>query len=80
MKERVGDFANGRRESQRSGQPELVPVHHFVAPDRGNAIPCGVYDLSADRGLMDVGRNDNTPAVAVASVGGFLTSPVGAVA
>lgn len=41
-KELVGDFANGGREYQPRGQPELVRVYDFIDKDLGKAIPDGV--------------------------------------
>jgi hypothetical protein len=45
-KELVGQFANGGREWQPSGEPEQVNVHDFPDPQLGKAIPFGVYDLA----------------------------------
>jgi hypothetical protein len=67
-KELVGDFANGGHEWRPVGQPELVRVHDFVDPDRGKAIPYGVYDLATNQGWVSVGTDHDTPAFAVASV------------
>ena len=49
-KELVGDFKNGGREWQPSGQPEVVRVHDFVDQKLGKAIPYGVYDVTANAG------------------------------
>jgi hypothetical protein len=46
-KELVGDFKNGGRELRPKGQPEPVRVHDFVIPERGKAVPYGVYDIAA---------------------------------
>jgi hypothetical protein len=51
-KELVGAFKNGGREWQPTGQPEVVNVYDFPNPQRGKAIPYGIYD---------VGRNSETP-------------------
>jgi hypothetical protein len=67
-KELVGDFHNGGREWQPSGQPEEVRVHDFVAPLLGKAIPYGVYDLGQNVGWVSVGTDHDTAAFAAQSV------------
>ena len=59
-KELVGDFHNGGREWQPSGQPEPVRVHDFIDPGLGKAIPYGIYDLSNDEGWVSVGDTADT--------------------
>jgi Rhodopirellula transposase DDE domain len=54
-KELVGNFANGGREWQPSGEPERVNVHDFPDPKRGKAIPYGIYDLGRNSGWVSVG-------------------------
>lgn len=49
-KELVGDFKNARREWHPRGQPPAVRVHDFQDAELGKAIPCSVYDLSANAG------------------------------
>jgi hypothetical protein len=67
-KELVGDFHNGGREWQPSGQPEAVRVHDFVDPALGKAIPYGVYDLGRNAGWVSVGTDHDTAAFAAQSV------------
>jgi hypothetical protein len=67
-KELVGDFKNGGREWQPSGQPEVVRVHDFVDPTLGKAIPYGVYDVTANTGWVSVGTDHDTAEFAVATV------------
>src|ERR1022692_661614 len=67
-KENVGDFANGGREYQPKGQPERVNVHDFPGKDLGNALPYGIYDLSANAGWVSVGTDHDTSAFAVATL------------
>jgi hypothetical protein len=45
-KELVGNFKNGGREWQPTGEPELVDVHDFPSDAVGKAIP---YGVSGDR-------------------------------
>ena len=67
-KELVGDFKNGGREWQPSGQPEVVRVHDFVDKKLGKAIPYGVYDVTANAGWVSVGTDHDTAEFAVETV------------
>jgi hypothetical protein len=67
-KELVGDFANGGREWQPAGYPEVVRVHDFLDNQLGKAIPYGVYDVAANQGWVSVGIDHETAAFAVASI------------
>jgi DNA-binding phage protein len=67
-KELVGDFQNGGREWQPVGEPEAVRVHDFGDPERGKAIPYGVFDLSANVGWVSVGTDHDTSAFAVNAI------------
>ena len=55
-KELVGNFKNGGREWQPSGQPDEVNVDDFPALAEGKAIPYGVYDV-----VTNEGRGDHPP-------------------
>jgi hypothetical protein len=67
-KELVGSFKNGGREWQPAGQPELVNVHDFPDPERGKAIPYGVYDVGRNIGWVSVGQDHDTATFAVATI------------
>jgi hypothetical protein len=67
-KELVGQFKNGGREWQKSGQPTEVKVHDFIDPELGRANPYGVYDLGADAGWVSVGTDHDTAAFAVQTI------------
>ena len=67
-KELVGDFANRGREWQPKGTPPAVCVHDFPSDAQGKAIPYGVYDMARNEAWVSVGRYDDTPAFAVASI------------
>jgi hypothetical protein len=67
-KELVGDFKNGGREWQPTGQPELVQVRDFVDRELGRAIPYGVYDLATNQGWVSVGTDHDTPTFAVQAI------------
>jgi hypothetical protein len=67
-KELVGDFKNGGREWRPKGDPERVRVHDFLDPEKGKAIPYGVYDLARNVGWVSVGVDHDTAAFAVATI------------
>jgi DDE family transposase len=67
-KELLGDFRNGGREWQPKGCPEAVRVHDFMDPQKGKAIPYGVYDVSRNRGWVSVGIDHDTARFAVAAL------------
>jgi hypothetical protein len=67
-KELVGDFKNNGREWQPKGMPERSLVHDFPQDASGKAIPYGVYDMARNEAWVNVGRDHDTPAFAVASI------------
>ena len=67
-KELVGDFKNPGREWRPKGAPEPVRVHDFVIPEKGKAIPYGVYDLHRNEGWVSVGIDHDTGRLAVNSI------------
>jgi hypothetical protein len=67
-KELVGEYAQGGREYQPTGQPVQVNGHDFPHPDVPRAVPYGVYDVGADDGFVAVGVDHDTAAFAVNAV------------
>jgi transposase len=70
-KELIGNYANGGREWQPSGEPERVNVHDFADRALGEfakAIPYGVYDVGNDEGWVNVGDSADTAEFAVESI------------
>lgn len=70
-KELIGNYANGGREWQPSGEPERVSVHDFADRALGEfakAIPYGIYDLANDEGWVSVGDSADTAEFAVESI------------
>ena len=67
-KELVGNFKNKGREWQPKGTPEKTLVHDFPQDASGKAIPYGVYDMARNEAWVNVGRDHDTPAFAVASI------------
>ena len=68
-KELVGDFKNAGRQWRPHGQPAPVRVHDFLIPERGKAIPYGVYDLTRNAGWVSVGIDHDTATFAVRTIG-----------
>jgi transposase len=67
-KELVGEFRNGGREWQPSGQPEEVLVHDFMDKELGKAIPYGVYDVAGNQGWVSVGIDHDTARFAAETI------------
>jgi hypothetical protein len=68
-KELVGDFKNLGRQWRPRGQPTRVRVHDFLIPERGKAIPYGVYDLTRNAGWVSVGIDHDTATFAARTIG-----------
>ena len=67
-KELVGDYKNAGREWHGKGQTPNVKVHDFIDPEKGKAIPYGIYDLAHNQGWVNVGQDHDTSAFAVKSI------------
>ena len=67
-KELVSDLKNGGREWQPKGKPEQSLVHDFPQDSAGKAISYGIYDMGRNEAWVNVGRDHDTPAFAVASL------------
>ena len=67
-KELVGDFKNGGKEWRPEGNPTKVRVHDFLIPEKGKAIPYGVYDLTRNAGWVSVGIDHDTASFAVNTI------------
>jgi hypothetical protein len=66
-KELVGDYKNGGREYQPSGEPVKVNTYDFIG-EGGKAVPYGVYDVAANTGWVNVGTDADTGVFAVESI------------
>ena len=64
----IGSYKNAGKEWHPKGQPEPVNVHDFPAPERGKAIPYGVYDIAANQGFVSVGMTHDTAAFSVQAI------------
>jgi len=67
-KELVGVFKNGGQEWQQKGQPIEVSAYDFIDPNKGKAIPYGIYDQTLNEGWVSVGVDHDTAEFAVASI------------
>ena len=67
-KELIGEFKNNGREWQPKQSPEAALVHDFPQDALGKAIPYGIYDMGRNEAWVNVGRDHDTPAFAVASI------------
>jgi len=70
-KELLGDLPNAGREWRPKGDPVQVEDHSFFFTDVPQAIPYGIYDLTADTGWVNVGVDHDTSAFAAASIRGW---------
>jgi hypothetical protein len=67
-KELIGDFKNPGTEWCEKEQPVEVKMHDFVDPQLGKAIPYGIYDLTLNKGWVNVGIDHDTAEFAVESI------------
>jgi hypothetical protein len=67
-KELVGDFKNSGREWRPKGEPEDVRVHDFLIPEKGRAVPYGIYDIGENTGWVSVGVDHDTASFAVNAI------------
>ena len=67
-RELVGDFKNPGREWREKGSPEHVRTHDFRDKELGVAIPYGVYDVTENKGWVNVGIDRDTSEFAVESI------------
>ena len=70
-KELIGNYENKGRKWRKTKSPEVVNGHDFPHPSVPRAYPYGIYDLSKNRGFVNVGTDRDTGAFAVASIRGW---------
>jgi hypothetical protein len=73
-KELVGNFRNAGTEWRPQCEPEKALVHDFPHDAIGKAIPYGVYDMGRNEAYVNVGRDHDTAAFAVASIRRWWTT------
>ena len=67
-KELIGEFKNNGREWRKKGKPVEVNIHDFADPTLGKVIPYGVYDITNNKGWVNVGITHDTAEFAVESI------------
>ncbi len=67
-KELVGDFKNDGRTWVKSGQAMKVNAYDFRSMAIGIAIPYGIYDVTENKGMVNVGNDHDTSEFAVESI------------
>jgi hypothetical protein len=73
-KELIGNYVNGGKRWTPSKNPLRVNGHDFPSPEVPRAYPYGVYDVTRNRGFVNVGTDHDTGAFAVASIRGWWRS------
>jgi len=67
-KELVGNFKNGGQQWQSKGTPIEVNAYDFPSLGKGKATPYGVYDITNNKGWVNVGISKDTAEFAVQSI------------
>jgi len=67
-KELIGEFKNSGQEWRKKGKPIEVNVHDFADPTLGKVIPYGIYDITANKGWVNIGITRDTAEFAVGSI------------
>lgn len=67
-KEVLGNLKNPGRSYRPKRQPTEVDTHDFPDPQRGKAVPYGVYDIAENRAWVSVGISHDTAEFAVAAI------------
>ena len=73
-KELLGNYENSGKQWLPAKKPVKVNGHDFPSPDVPRAYPYGIYDLTQNRGFVNVGTDHDTGAFAVASIRGWWRS------
>jgi len=67
-RELVGNYANRGRQWHQKGAAPRVKEHDFPDPSVPRAHPYGIYELTRNRGFVNVGTDHDTATFAVASI------------
>ena len=67
-KELVGNYANRGKQWLKKGEAPRVNGHDFPDPSVPRAHPYGIYELTRNRGFVNVGTDHDTATFAVASI------------
>src|SRR3989338_4026167 len=67
-KELIGNFKNAGRTWRKKGKPKEVNVYDFPTLAKGKAVPYGAYDVTLNKGFVNVGISSDTDEFAVESI------------
>jgi len=67
-KENIGNYQNKGKEYRPKGDPRKVLDHDFKDKKRGSVAPYGIYDLTQNEGMVNVGISSDTACFAVESI------------
>lgn len=67
-KELVGNFKNQGKTWRKKGNPQEVNVYDFPRLAKGKVIPYGAYDITLNKGFINVGITSDTSEFAVESI------------
>jgi hypothetical protein len=67
-KEPLGNMKNPGKTYRPKGRPREVDTHDFPDPQRGKAVPYGVYDIHRNEAGVSVGISHDTAEFAVAAI------------
>jgi hypothetical protein len=67
-KENVGEYHNKGKEYRPKGNPRQVKDHDFVDKKLGKVVPYGVYDMTSNDGMVNVGISSDTAVFAIESI------------
>ena len=67
-KELVGNYANTGQEWQEEKNPIEVEAYDFIDKDLGKVTPSGTYDVTHNKGWVNVGTDSDTAEFAVNSI------------
>jgi hypothetical protein len=68
-KELIGNFKNEGREWMPKGKPSDVQVYDFLDKTHGiKAVPYGIYDITKNRGFVNIGTSSDTAVFAGTSI------------
>lgn len=67
-KENIGNFKNSGKEYCQKGKPTEVNVYDFIDKKLGKVAPYGVYDITRNKGWVNIGVSADTSEFAVESI------------
>jgi hypothetical protein len=67
-KENIGNYENKGKEIRPKGNPRKVKDHDFIDKELGKIAPYGIYDLTQNNGMVNVGISSDTAIFAVESI------------